>query len=93
MVKKTELVNLLQNFFKENVYHSSIDIAFLYGSYARGFPKEASDIDIAVVLSENVLSDEKRLDLVTDISVSLSAELAWEVNVLSIYDDFRSPML
>lgn len=93
MVNRTELVNLLQNFFREKANHFHLEMAFLYGSHAGGFPKEASDIDVAVVFQADVLSDEKRLDLITGISVSLSVKLARDVNVLPIYDDFRSPML
>lgn len=67
-------------------------MAFLYGSWARGLPRPDSDMDIALVFTED-LSSEKAFQWITDISLSLSSQLNIEVNIIEIYKDFRKPML
>ena len=52
MHTKPEILALLKAFFEESASVYNIEIAFLYGSWARGFPKSSSDVDIAIVFSE-----------------------------------------
>ncbi len=68
-------------------------MAFLYGSQARGFPKEASDVDIALVFKDKSCSEDKLFDLITNISFSLSREIPLEINFIAITNIFRHPML
>jgi len=52
-----------------------------------------SDVDIAVLFSEEPSSEEESFEGITDISLSLSREVKWEVNLIEIHRDFRKPML
>ena len=78
---------------KKNASLYELEIVFLYGSWAKGFPRHDSDTDIAIVFSEEPSSDDESFKRITDISLSLSVELNREVNVIQIYKDFRKPML
>jgi len=52
MHTKREILTLLKSFFEESASAYKIEMAFLYGSWARGFPKSSSDVDVAIVFSE-----------------------------------------
>ncbi len=67
-------------------------MAFLYGSWAGGFQKKDSDIDIAAVFFKG-LNDDEIFEYLTNISLLLSRKLHLEVNLIHIYSDFRYPML
>lgn len=88
-MKLDELLVRLKGYFEKQ---DDAVIAFLFGSYARGFPKRESDIDIAVLFADEGDEDEifKRM---TDISYEISLFTKKEVNVLTIFRDFRKPML
>jgi predicted nucleotidyltransferase len=68
-------------------------MAFLYGSWARGFPKEDSDVDIAIVFIKEPGSDDELFRSLNDISLPLSKELGREVNSIAIQSNFNKPML
>lgn len=91
--KKEIIISKLKEFFNEKASQYKVDMAFLYGSWASGFPHIDSDIDLAAVFSSKIESDEDRFSLLTDISYSLSKILNPDVNVISVYKDFRHPML
>jgi predicted nucleotidyltransferase len=93
MDKKEDIIKSLRNYFDKNANLYGLEMVFLYGSWARGFPRNDSDIDIAIVFSEEPSSDDESFKCITDISLSLSVELNQEVNVIQIYKDFRKPML
>jgi predicted nucleotidyltransferase len=93
MDKKEEIIKRLRKYFDKNASLYGLEMVFLYGSWARGFPRNDSDIDIAIVFSEEPSTDDEYFKRITDISLSLSAELNREVNVIKIYEDFRKPML
>lgn len=90
---QTELVGCLRNFFEERADDYEIDMAFLYGSRARGLPRFDSDLDVAVLFGRRDLSEEEAFGRILDISFALVTLLKVEVNVLQIHDDFRKPML
>lgn len=90
---QTELVEYLRRFFTNCADVYEIDMAFLYGSRARGLPRIDSDVDVAVLFGKRALSEEEAFTRMTDISLKLAALLKMEVNVLQIHDDFRKPML
>lgn len=71
----------------------AIDMAFLYGSWARGHPNEKSDVDVAVVFLPEPTSDDEAFAACADISIELSMRLRREVNVLCLREDFGRPML
>lgn len=93
MKTKEEIKNLLEEFFEEKAQLYKLEMAFLYGSWARGFPKEDSDIDIALVFIEKPFSEDELFRYINDISLSLSIEIGLEVNAILIRPDFRRPIL
>lgn len=55
MHTQEEIKNILERHFKEISDVYGIEMAFLYGSWERGFMKKFSDVDIAVVFSDGRL--------------------------------------
>ncbi|GAG06652.1 unnamed protein product, partial [marine sediment metagenome] len=47
-------------------------MAFLYGSRAGGYPRDGSDVDVAVLFLPDQKNEDAIFDRVTDISFSLS---------------------
>ena len=93
MRTKLEILTLLKTFFEESASAYKIEMAFLYGSWARGFPKSFSDVDVAIVFSEEPGTEDEAFTIITDISLVLGKKLKLDVNVIPIYSDFRKPML
>lgn len=93
MFTKLELINCLKKFFNENAQKYNIEIAYLYGSWARGFPRNDSDIDIGIVFEDKFFPDDKLFEYITDIEFCLSSKINLEVSVLPVYRDFRKPIL
>ena len=93
MHTKLEILTLLKTFFEESASAYKIEMAFLYGSWARGFPKSSSDVDVAIVFSEEPGTEDEVFTIRTDISFVLGKKLKLDVNVIPIYSDFRRPML
>lgn len=89
---KAPVTDILKNFFKKKCSSLNIDMVFLYGSFARGLPKESSDIDIGIVFKGQP-SKIKTFDIISEISLALSYELKKEVNIISIDSDNWKPML
>ncbi|MEW6095911.1 MAG: nucleotidyltransferase domain-containing protein [bacterium] len=89
---KDNLILSLETFFKEKAKDYNLDMAFLYGSWATGYPREDSDVDLAVTFLKE-LSDNEIFEIITDISYNLSSKINKEVNILPIYRDFRKPMV
>ncbi len=92
MDKREKIINTLKDFLKVQAHHYKIDMAFLYGSWARGFPRPDSDIDIALLFSE-ALSSGEAFNRINNISLFLSSRLHIEVNIMEIHKDFKKPML
>ena len=90
---REEIIKRLRDYFDNNASLYGLEMVFLYGSWAKGFPRNDSDIDIAVIFSNEPSSDDESFRNITSISLSLSQELDGEVNVIQIYQDFRKPML
>ena len=93
MKDKAYLISTLKAYFKENSHGFSVEMAFLYGSWARGHPVEESDVDIALYFSPEPSSDDELFNILTDISYDLSIKIGSEVNIIAINQDFRKPML
>ena len=91
--EKKKIISNLKRFLKANSSYYRINMTFLYGSWIGGFPHIDSDIDLAILFSEDFDSEEYAFSLVTDISYRLQKILNREVNIISIYRDFRQPML
>lgn len=90
---KEEIVNCLKHFFNKRAQQYGLEMVFLYGSWARGFPREDSDVDIAIVFANENGTDDQFFRYLNDISLSLSRQLGREVNSIAIQSDFSKPML
>ena len=91
--QSSPLAEVLQAIFAQRADLFRVQMAFLYGSRAEGFPREDSDIDIGVLFADEITSEDEMFDLVTKISVYLSQEMKVEASVVPICPDFRKPML
>ncbi len=90
---KDFIVSKLTSFFLEKAAQFDIEMVFLYGSFADGYPKMESDIDLGILFAPG-LKDHLRIHaLITDISYQLTLELKKEVNIVNINPDFDHPML
>lgn len=92
IMDKNEVISALKTYFQHKANAFNIDIAFLYGSWASGFPKKESDIDIAVIFDKG-MKEEKIFEIVTTISLELTDILKREVTVLYIDEELSRPML
>ncbi|OPX24803.1 MAG: hypothetical protein B1H02_02690 [Candidatus Latescibacteria bacterium 4484_107] len=90
---RKNLLRIQKAFFEEKAAAFDLDMAFLYGSWAGGYPRKDSDIDVALHFSPTHATDEAIFDRLTDISLELSLRTKKEVNAIPIFDDFRKPML
>jgi len=91
--RKSEIVSLLKDFFQVKADSYQIDMAFLYGSRARGYPRDDSDVDVAVLFLPDQKNEDTIFDRVTEISFSLSGILGKDVSLLVLDRDFKRPML
>lgn len=90
---RKKIIAYLKEFFKEKAQNYEIEMVFLYGSWARGTPRQDSDLDIAILFSRKDLSEQISFQYITDISLALSQGLVLEVNIILIHRDFHLPML
>lgn len=88
-----EIIDYLERFFRNSSAQYGIEMAFLYGSWARGFPRQDSDIDVAILFSPEISTEEEIFERITDISLLLSSDLRSEVNAIPLSLDFGKPML
>lgn len=90
---KENLIKLLSDYFKIKSSSYHIDMAFLYGSWAKGYPHEGSDLDLAILFSVLVENENIEFELINNISYELSIKASKEVNIIAINKDFPYPML
>jgi predicted nucleotidyltransferase len=57
-----DALKIAKAFLRKALRRHEIVQAYLFGSYAGGLQKEHSDIDLAIVLGETVVSPERYLD-------------------------------
>jgi len=67
---RKNLLRIQKAFFEEKAAAFDLDMAFLYGSWAGGYPRKDSDIDVALHFSPTHATDEAIFDRLTDISLS-----------------------
>jgi len=92
-IQKEKIILKLKDYFKRKTSGYRIEMAFLYGSWDRGYPRNDSDLDLAILFSPQIRTEESIFDLITQISYELSKDLGREVNIIPIYRDFPHPML
>ena len=83
----------LRDYFQREGTKRGVEVAFLYGSWASGFPRLESDIDIAILFENERASEDLIFEWLNAISLHLTKSLGSEVNVIPIFSDFRKPML
>jgi len=88
-----DILKNLKSLFRSSAVDYGIDMAFLYGSWAGGNPREDSDVDVAVLFYSDALNSNEVFDRITDLSIKLSHLLKKEVNILVLTRDFQNPML
>ncbi|MEK6599740.1 MAG: nucleotidyltransferase domain-containing protein [Deltaproteobacteria bacterium] len=91
-MNREEAISTLKAYFQDKADAYDIDAAFLYGSWACGYPKIESDVDVAVLFNHE-MSEEKIFSSMNTISLELTDILKREVNVLYIDKDLSRPML
>jgi predicted nucleotidyltransferase len=90
---QSRIVETLRSYFQREASRFKVDVAFLYGSWAVGFPRLDSDIDIAVLFDGEGIPEDEVFERLTAITLDLIKSLSSEVNIIPIYRDFRKPML
>jgi predicted nucleotidyltransferase len=93
MHTREQIISECEKFFKKRASQYKVENAFLYGSWARGYPRQDSDIDIAVMFLDESCSEDITFERITAMSVSLVSEIGLEVNIIAIHRDFNEPML
>lgn len=93
MMRGKDILKNLKSLFRSSAVDYGIDMAFLYGSWAGGNPREDSDVDVAVLFYSDALNSNEVFDRITDLSIKLSHLLKKEVNILLLTRDFQNPML
>lgn len=89
---KNEAISAIKFYFQNKADIFNVDIAFLYGSWASGLPNKESDVDIAVIFTEE-MREEEVFEILTTISLELTDILKKETNVLFIDRELSKPML
>jgi len=93
MNDRENIIASLKSFFEKMSRQYGVEMAFLYGSWVRGFPRPDSDVDVALLFSDSSLSEEEYFPQICDISLRLSELLNLEVNVIQIHESFDRPVL
>jgi hypothetical protein len=93
MDNREEIITRLRNYFNKNASLYDLEMAFLYGSWARGIARDDSDIDLALLFSKEIAKMDESFSRITDISLSLGEALKKDVNIIQIRWDFDKPML
>jgi len=93
MLTGKDILEKLKSFFRGSAALYGIEMAFLYGSWLRGNPRDNSDVDVAIWFDSDALSKDKIFYRITDLSITLSRLIDKEVNIFVITRDFKNPMI
>lgn len=89
---REEIIEALRAYFNEKHRVFPMVAAFLFGSWASGFPRRDSDVDIAVIF-DKPMRDEEIFEAILAISLELTDILNKNVNTIFIDEYFSKPML
>ena len=92
-MNKPNLIKKLVHYFEGNAEKLHIELAFLYGSWAVNRQRSDSDIDIAILFSDDVGSEDAVYQTIADISAELGSVFGREINIIRLQWDFDKPML
>ena len=93
MLTHKDILKKLKSFLRSHADHYGIDMAFVYGSWAGGNPREDSDVDVAVWFHSDALTRDDVFGRISDLSIELSLLIKKDVNILALTGDFQNPML
>ncbi len=88
------ILKKLKNFIVKN-YGNKVKKVILYGSYAKGNPKEDSDIDIMVVVDNSVNSykiEEELNEILFDILIEYRKLVSLLVVNEGLFQNYKSPL-
>lgn len=91
-MNRNDIILALKDYFQCKADLYDIEMAFLYGSWACGYQKKGSDIDVAVLFSHE-MNKEAIFNSLNAISIDLTSLLRHETNVLYIDRELSKPML
>ncbi|MGM0510888.1 MAG: nucleotidyltransferase domain-containing protein [Thermoplasmatota archaeon] len=80
----------------EKLYEDRLEEIILYGSYARGEETPDSDIDIAVILSDEVKKGEeidRMIDIITDLNLKYDVLISIYPVSKDDYEHLGSPII
>lgn len=83
---------LLESFFSREAERLRIEAAFLLGSRAMGSARPDSDVDVAILFSDDAGPDTA-FDRANDVAAELGRALGAEIDVVVLDRDFSRPML
>jgi len=92
-MQREKFILKLKDYFKQKASEYHIEMAFLYGSWATGYPHQDSDIDLAILFFPYIKDEDSLFELINTISYELSMEIEKEVNIIPIKEDFPHPLL
>jgi predicted nucleotidyltransferase len=93
MTGQQEIIKTLSDYFSTRSEVYGVEMAFLYGSWAGGYPRDDSDIDLSLLFLNEELTEEEIFARILSIEWELSKKLKREVNILLLTRDFRKPLL
>lgn len=82
----------LKAFFRREADRLSVDVAFLFGSWATGLPRADSDVDVGVVFSDQPPS-AVAFDRVNHVALELGRALGTDIDVVVVDRDLSRPAL
>lgn len=92
MMNNRPITDILTLYFQKSASRFALEHVFLYGSRTQGLSRPDSDLDIAVLFSEDV-EEDVIFARITEMSLELNHVTDLDVNVLRLTRDFRHPML
>jgi predicted nucleotidyltransferase len=93
-----QIDNVLKEFkdYLRDLYGNRLKAVILYGSWARGEATDDSDIDLAIVLSDDVVPGkeiDRMIDVITDINLDYGVLISVYPVSETKYEKVKSPLL
>jgi len=88
-----KIIEKLQSYFRQEASRFGVEVVFLYGSWAVGFPRLDSDVDLAILFDDEGIPEGQLFERLTAITMDLIQSFSCEVSAIPIHRDFRKPML
>jgi predicted nucleotidyltransferase len=92
-IGQRKIIEKLRSYFQRKGSCFGVEVVFLYGSRAMGFPRFDSDIDLAILFDGEEIPEDELFERLTAITMDLIQAFSCEVSAIPIHRDFRKPML